>query len=229
MKKSDFLIVYCQHGDEKFGVLVAAEVNAHSIDSLLANPRAFMVGKRYIDSDLNRSFNSNQAGYEQRRARELITIARKYKYVIDIHASKASVGRVAIVTSDSPFILRLCRRLGFRRAVIMPKKIIKHGLIGNVSLGISLEYGSDARQDTDEAKHLIYSLTTVARLESSDTMELYYVKDIIDQKYRHLALKNYTYNPQIKGYPFLVGESGYKDYLGFFADRKETVIIEADD
>jgi hypothetical protein len=62
-------------------------------DVLIANPKSFKKGKRFIDVDLNRSYPGNlySSKYEERLAYKNFEIVRKYKYVIDIH--EASQGK----------------------------------------------------------------------------------------------------------------------------------------
>jgi len=92
------------------------------IQTLLGNPKAFTKGVRYIDQDLNRSFdrqslqNSTQCNYEIERARE---IAQSFEqssdaaatFIIDLHSTTANMGLTLILDTDAPFTLQLAAHL----------------------------------------------------------------------------------------------------------------------
>lgn len=96
MKKKILLIV-STHGDEAIGIDAVKKLKDNGLNSffdcLIANPAALRNNKRYIDKDLNRVYpgEKNSRFYEERIAYKNIRIAKKYRYIIDIH--EASKGR----------------------------------------------------------------------------------------------------------------------------------------
>ncbi len=227
--KNKTLTVYCQHGDERFGALVANQLLISGEKTLLANPVAFIKGVRFLDSDLNRSYGeTGTRGYEQKRAMQILEQAAKYDTVIDIHSSRAKVGKVAILASDDPAVLKKVVSLGFHKAVVMPRSIVKTSLIGNVAHGISLEFGANIEQNELTAKELSSKIGAVTNNQSCrGKLDIYYVSGKLASKYRGTGLRNYRYSSNIGGYPILVGESRYKTYAGFFARKTKTISIDS--
>ncbi len=71
------------------------------VDMLIGNPRAFAARKRYIESDINRSYNTTLDTYESRRAdyiKNYIAI-NKPDLVIDFHTTTAVQPNCLIVST----------------------------------------------------------------------------------------------------------------------------------
>jgi aspartoacylase len=90
--------------------------------TLFGNPRAFEVGRRYIDKDLNRCFllkdllNPTLSSYEDLRAKTIHQIlGPKGKpavdLIMDLHSTTANMGITIILSSHHPFNLRLAAYL----------------------------------------------------------------------------------------------------------------------
>lgn len=84
--------------------------------TLLANPPAVDRGVRYVDQDLNRSFDEPRAGadapWEVRRAREILDRfgpggTAPVDVVLDLHTTTANMGLSYIITNREPFNLKL--------------------------------------------------------------------------------------------------------------------------
>lgn len=86
--------------------------------TLLANPKAFELGRRYIDTDLNRCFlrtdlqNPALEGYEQQRAKSIAQqLAPKgnaqVDAIVDLHSTTANMGLSILLGSLHPASLRL--------------------------------------------------------------------------------------------------------------------------
>jgi succinylglutamate desuccinylase len=126
------LLVGGTHGNELTGVYLIKKLEQYpdlmrrdSFETLtlLGNPRAIAVGVRYIDQDLNRSFNlqkvtqtdSNQA-YESQRAREIRAQFGQAGHtpidlIIDQHSTTANVGIMLILDALEAFTLNLAAHL----------------------------------------------------------------------------------------------------------------------
>jgi aspartoacylase len=119
------------HGNELTGVYLVKKferfpqlIHRASFETftLLANPQAFKVGRRYIDKDLNRCFHSQDLqnpklySYEERRAK---TIYQQLKppgkspvdLIIDLHSTTANMGLTLILGNTHPFNLQLAAYL----------------------------------------------------------------------------------------------------------------------
>tara|TARA_Y100000589_G_C27166723_1_gene635095 strand:+ start:993 stop:1895 length:903 start_codon:yes stop_codon:yes gene_type:complete len=124
MNKNSFLIVSGTHGNEinpifavkKFEKLKQLNSESSDLKFILGNPNAYKEGKRYIDIDLNRSFNENKGMsnkklnknlYELSRARELLSnfgpeSALSYQTVIDLHTTTSCMGTSVVLYGRRP-------------------------------------------------------------------------------------------------------------------------------
>jgi len=109
MINKKLLIVSGTHGNEvnpimavdKFRNLISASQNKH-FEFILGNPLACQKGLRYLDIDLNRSFdlekyNLNKDLYEIQRAQELVkkygpTSSKECQIVLDLHTTTSCMG-----------------------------------------------------------------------------------------------------------------------------------------
>ena len=119
------------HGNERLGVYLTEKwrqtpltFKDGEIKVILANPEAAKANRRYIDQDLNRSFSlrdledGEAKNVEQRRARELNKLLGpkggprgKTDFIIDLHASTATMGASIIITDDDPLSFWVAKRL----------------------------------------------------------------------------------------------------------------------
>ncbi|KOP27119.1 aspartoacylase [Hapalosiphon sp. MRB220] len=120
-------IVGATHGNEFTGgyLLKKFEQFPHLIrrtsfetQTLLANPEAFKVGRRYIDKDLNRCFldqdlqNPTLSSYEDIRAKAINQILgpkdnSQVDVILDLHTTTANMGLSIIIGHKNPFSLQL--------------------------------------------------------------------------------------------------------------------------
>ncbi len=125
------LIVGGTHGNELIGIyLIRKFERSHHLISrpsfetvtLLANPKAYEMRSRYVDSDLNRCFRQEDLadscllGYEARRAKEIYQTfgsngRQPTDFVIDLHTTTANMGLTLILASKHPFNLQLASHL----------------------------------------------------------------------------------------------------------------------
>ena len=110
MIKKKILIVSGTHGNElnpvwavkKFRNLINSSPQSKALEFILGNPKALEEGLRYVDVDLNRSFNvlktaSNQNFYEVNRSEYLINKygsqgPKSCPIVIDLHTTTSCMG-----------------------------------------------------------------------------------------------------------------------------------------
>jgi aspartoacylase len=90
--------------------------------TLLGNPKAFAVGKRYIEKDLNRCFFSQDLqdttlnSYEDSRAKSIFQMLVQpgefqVDVIIDVHSTTANMGLSIILGNQHPFLLKLAAYL----------------------------------------------------------------------------------------------------------------------
>ena len=144
------------HGNEPIGVkaLESLEKTRDDFDWIVGNPRALEKNKRFTDADLNRSAPGMLTGatYESRRAAELLSLAKKYDCVIDLHGTVQDCGLFVIITNPTKENLELATRFEIDRIVIWPA--ITPDLNGPLSeffpVGLEIECGLKDDQRTQK-------------------------------------------------------------------------------
>lgn len=227
MKTANILTICCQHGNERFGMLVGFELLKRGEPVVVGNPRAFIKGTRFFDTDSRRTmFISEGGNYDSKQFERLIQLCSEYDLVIDIHTTYSSVGEVAIIGENNDELIRLAGALDVDRVAVMPHSIFANALGGHISSRIiSLEYGADYEQTEETAKDLAERIIRMKATKRSRSIRVLHITGTITTEFAKTGLQNYEYSAAIGGYPFLVGETSYKTHAGFFADRRETVII----
>ncbi|QYO68036.1 aspartoacylase [Leptolyngbya sp. 7M] len=124
-------IVGGTHGNERTGVQLIKKFklcpdhvrrSSFSTQVLLANPQAVAAGLRYIDRDLNRSFerdrlqNQALANYEDRRAKEISQMlgsdsSAPVDVILDMHSTTSNSGLTLIIDEENAFTLQLATYL----------------------------------------------------------------------------------------------------------------------
>lgn len=227
MKK--VLLLGSQHGNEPLGdylyshIVTKRPTLRYYVELAIANPNAQKRRVRYIESDLNRSYNGNKITYEEHRADEILSFIRRGKFslVLDLHTTTCRQPPCLITKStDHPFI----DYSSVKHIVHMSHQIVRTSLIGVCEQAISIEVNkSEAKNELfldalcdDIERYLMQKPCTVAK-------QIYTVKDLLLKNNIPLAdipvLQNFQKSKH-GFYPILVGENSYKkqtDYLGFKA------------
>lgn len=83
------LVIGGMHGNETLGLEVVRLFKKSpvvDVDVVVANENAANANVRFTGKDLNRSFPGNSnAAYEDKRAQELLELAKQYDFVLDFH------------------------------------------------------------------------------------------------------------------------------------------------
>lgn len=228
MKK--VFIVAAIHGDEPFGLKVLGKLresdSAKSLQTLVAHPEAIAKRVRYIESDLNRSFNSQNNTIEERLAHSIKkeVMQSNPDIVIDLHTSVSDCGATGIVTTYSPENHKLAEYCGMSCLVIMPSS---DAFIEQFSVpSVALELGRNLRSDK-LANKLASRLASLAKNgipKATPTIPVYEVHSIIPKTYEGLStIRNLTYDTTLKGYPFLAGPDTYATIGGFLLTESSQV------
>ncbi len=141
------LLIGATHGDEPIGVRALDDLarTESGFDRVIGNPPAFARKERGFEGDLNRSAPGNPASprYAERRAAELLDLARGYDWCVDLHGTTAACGVFVILTRLTVDNLRLAARLDIPRIVYWPA--ISSSLAGPLSeyfpCGLEIECG----------------------------------------------------------------------------------------
>lgn len=162
--KKDILLIASTHGNEKIGLEVIEKLKNKKLDKyfdyIIANPKANKQNKRFLEKDLNRSYPGNQYSkyYEERLAYDNFKIAKKYKYIIDIHEAEKGINDFIIIARDSLGDKFPYEKINLKNILLWSDP--KGPLCGELENAIELEFGMKDRDRidvTDKAFNLIKS------------------------------------------------------------------------
>ena len=141
-------VVCCLHGNETYGLEVVKRLPPN-ISFFVANKRATEQKKRFIDKDMNRAFPGKENGnYEEKEAFKLLKKLKNFDCVIDLHSSSNNCPLFGIITKPSKEKIKLTKKMGLKRLVIMPPTFASgHSLTDFVKGGISLEIGPHKKKE----------------------------------------------------------------------------------
>ena len=236
-----YTVVACVHGDETcgwhaFNRLKASDVSLHEpVKFVLANERAFKLGYRFCDADLNRVMPGDPES-EQHEVRLAASLRRELEgtTVIDFHSTESRGCPYAIVTGGDAASRRLARSTGLDRMVDMSH--LGGGATEHVT-GVAVECGYYDDEDAASVAHriLLHFLAAeglVDRPYARSTPEVYEVFDdapgrgftFVAENFRRLekeevfAEKDDTVRrAETDFYPVLMSTHGYDDRIGFKA------------
>ncbi len=151
------------HGNELLGIYLVKKFQQYphlvkrdsfEVVTLLANPQAIELNKRYIDLDLNRCFsfqdlnNESLIKYEQILAKKIVRQIQEdsIDFLIDIHTSTANMGMTLLLSNLLPFNVKLAAYLVSLeptiKVVYFPNNNQDNRLRNVCQLGFTLEIGS---------------------------------------------------------------------------------------
>ena len=234
------LLIGMQHGNELLGDKLMNYIALHnpklleSVDFVVGNPRAFKNKVRFIDTDMNRSYNkkSPEPSYEEIRANKVIELiqATRYNLVLDLHTTTAKQPPCVIMSDFTDATKKFLRCTDISTVVKMPKDITVHSLIGSCRQALSIEVNYEESSGST-LRNLVRSI--VAFINNSDTAKEVTVYEVESL----LRVDDLTTNPgsQIQNfkalangcYPVLLGETAYESagYLGFKAKKKYQLTV----
>jgi predicted deacylase len=245
-----YTILACVHGDETcgwhaFNRLKASGVSLNApLKFILANERAFKLGRRFCDVDLNRVMpgDADSDHHEERLAARL---AREVKgtTVLDFHSTESRGCPYAIVTGSDDASLKLACSTGVDRVVDMSR--LPGGVTRTVP-GVAVECGYHDDEDAATTAHrILRHFLIVEGLLDGDatpsTPTLYEVTgEATGTGYTFLgnnfhrvaegevyARKNGTARrADASFYPVLMSTHGYPNRIGFMAQRRGRVGAE---
>ncbi len=238
-----YTIVACVHGDETcgwhaFNRLKASDVVVREpVKFILANERAFKLGLRFCDADLNRVTpgDASSAKHEERLA------ARLYRElqgttVLDFHSTESKGCPYAIVTGGDDASLQLARSTGLDRVVDM--SLYNGGVTQDVT-GVAVECGYYDDEDAATMAHriLLHFLAAEGIIDHEYTRSIPTLYEVfgeaegrgytfVAENFRRVAegevfaTKNGVDRRATHDfYPVLMSTHGYTDRIGFKARR----------
>lgn len=241
--RPEYTVVACVHGDETcgwhaFNRLKAGDVSLSApVKFVLANERAFKLGYRYCDADLNRVMPGDETS-EKHEVRLAARLRRELAgtTVIDFHSTESKGCPYVIVTGEDEASFRLARSTGLDRVVDMSQ--IGGGVTEHVP-GVAVECGyyDDEDASTTAYRILLHFFAAEGLLDrpyARSTPEVYKVFGdapgrcfrFVADNFRRVeegevfAEKNGTVRrAETDFYPVLMSTHGYEDQIGFMARR----------
>jgi predicted deacylase len=238
-----YTILACVHGDETcgwhaFNRLKASDVTLNApVKFVLANERAFKLGRRFCDVDLNRVMpgDAQSEKHEERLAARLVH-ELEGTTVIDFHSTESKGCPYAVVTGGDAASRRLARSTGLDRVVDMSQ--LPGGVTRHVP-GVAVECGYYDDEDAATAAHRIlrHFLTVEGLIEGEaapSTPTLFKVTGeaagrgytFVGENFRRVeegevfAEKDgVARRAEAPFYPVLMSTHGYEQRIGFTARR----------
>jgi succinylglutamate desuccinylase len=227
-------IVCCQHGNERFGLTIFEYISLHLTDFpgaklILANEPAVEQNIRFIESDLNRSFPGSPNGTkEERLANELLREVANIPYLLDIHTTTSDIRMVPILTSLNDQTKHIINLTSSREVVLIEPPLSGHSLIGNISAGVSLEFGnlfSETQTALQETLSIIQGILHSTHVNPSPR-ELFRVDGNIPKSTPiPTDAANFKNIDSLGVYPILLHEAAYTNLHALSATQMETILI----
>jgi predicted deacylase len=239
--RPEHTVVACVHGDETcgwhaFNRLKASDVSLSGpVKFVLANERAFKLGYRYCDADLNRVMPGDETS-EKHEVRLAARLRRELAgtTVIDFHSTESKGCPYVIVTGGDEASRRLARSTGLDRVVDMSQ--IGGGVTEHVT-GVAVECGyyDDEDASTTAYRILLHFLAAEGLLDRPYARSIPEVYEVfgdapgrgfafVAENFRRVeegevfAEKNGTVRQaETDFYPVLMSTHGYEDQIGFMA------------
>lgn len=234
------LIIIATHGDEKIGVQIIKKLQAKGLnkyfDHLIANPQALKEKKEFIDVNLNRVYpgKKNSRFFEERLAYKNMRIAKKYRYIIDIHEASKGKDNFIIVPREKVSRRFPIRLIDLKKVILWPDP--KGPLSQVLDNAIELEFGM---KNKSRKKIVAGAVKTVEKFMVAIALkkypakfskkEIYYVygKLLADKSIKpQVNLKDFkeTKINKEKFYPLLVGQ--YQK-LGIICYKMKKILLTA--
>lgn len=149
-KTNKIAILSCVHGDESYSLKIFKKLKHIKpknckIDFYLVNEEAYIQKKRFIETDLNRSFNIDNT-HEANLAKQIKEKLKNYDYIIDLH-STTSKNKPCLITTNKDHIKNI-KHTNFIKSFQINKIIYiedkeKYSLISQFKNAISIEISSN--------------------------------------------------------------------------------------
>ncbi|BAY07064.1 aspartoacylase [Calothrix sp. NIES-2098] len=256
------VIVGGTHGNELTGIYLVKKfersphlIQRSSFESLtmIGNPKAYAIGKRYVDTDLNRCFlrqdleNPNLSSYEAQQAKIIYQTfgsqgSQQADFVIDLHSSTANMGLSIILSNENLLNLQLAAYL----TTINSKVKILYSTSRNqerphldsiCEFGCTLEVGAVAQnvldaalfQETEEIVRAILDYLAAYNQGNSpdgkETISVYHSIQTIDYPRNELGEIQAMIHPQLQFQDYQPLDPGEPIFLTF--EGKE-IVYEGD-
>lgn len=231
------LMIAATHGNELLGVrlfhrlLQQRSALLEHIDFIVGNPRAYATDKRFIETDLNRSYLSDGTSYEEQRAREIeqYIIRVQPDIILDMHTTNCDQPSCLIVAGIENEWLRRYLRASHIDVILKVQPLNDITSLAPNVIGYEV---SNVRITNHLLDDIIHDLKCFVEGDGqSQRKYLYTMKDKIYKAdiTEADAAKFVNFEMHRLGFvPILTGENSYKkqtNYLGFKSDAPEIIEV----
>ncbi len=231
------LIIGATHGNELLGTKLYARLLQRrsplleNIDFVIGNPRAFTVKQRYIDDDLNRSYQRAGDEYEVHRAREIKRYIELTKpdLVLDMHTTNCVQLNCLIVGSMNGDIKRRFLRASHINTILHVKPLGDIATLGDNIMAYEVPNNAITRKLLDAIIEDIQRF--VDDSGGYEHKKLYtmsgkiYKRDVTEKQ--SASFVNFELHP-LGFVPIMTGNNSYKsqtNYFGFRAPVPEEITL----
>lgn len=223
-------ITCCVHGDEIFGLEVFRRLSLdterkNGLKLILVNEEAVIAKKRFLETDLNRSFPGRTDGsHEEKLALELLPHARTAQSLLDIHTTTSDIRMTPIVTDLNDETRRIISFTDSEEVALMGEDMARRSLIGQAKAGVSLEF-NEVYAKTEEAFGIVLDVVDGLLENKTATAKPRRIFHITGTIPRTNAIpedtRNFKIIPELNVYPFLLNERAYPDLHALKATKVE--------
>jgi hypothetical protein len=168
------LVIGGMHGNEPLGIELVerlVENPIRGVSTVIANPRAREVNKRFTTTDLNRSFPGNDESYEGTRAKELLALCKRFDIVLDFHNTHCPDNDCVFIGEEAkPLLINTAGFMNLNRIIVADYDCINKYATNCISVEISL---SSPRNNTAEWVRILTELAKVRDLPRFTNIEKY--------------------------------------------------------
>lgn len=233
------LLIGSQHGNEPLGDMLYEYLNKQyphllpNIIFIIGNPRAHRAKVRYIESDLNRSYDGMLHTYEAERARYIIKFIQDgdFDLVLDLHTTVCDQPPCFILPSLNDAVISFIRASHIERVVLLNDPIVYSSLTGVSPKTIAIEIANSELNNSlmnklcQDIEHYIKGDIKSAAKKVYDTPSLLFKTEIAEELVDSLV----NFQKSDQGFiPILVGQNSYRKttpYLGFKATVETDITL----
>ena len=239
----DYAVVTCIHGEESCGweAVQKFKESGHELKKplklILANEKAFELGERYVDVDMNRVFpgDPDSEKYEERMAYKLERELEGLK-VLDIHSTVSREAPFGIIVGENGEEIDLAKSAGIQQLVDMSYVGGMSPEICSVTVELSRTSGNPAEDAYDLLVNFLAAEGLIdAEFEQSNPEFFKVYSKEEGSGYEFLASnfqkveEGEVYAEKDNGqkiaeqgfYPVLMSTDGYDDMIGFKAEKRD--------
>jgi succinylglutamate desuccinylase len=232
VKIKKIYVVAALHGDEPFGLKVLAHLrylNDKRVIARVGHPEAIAKRKEYLEQNLNRCFGHDAPASKETQIAKFIVENIDYHkpdLIIDLHTCECRVGKSTIIPKVGKELVTVAKRLGMDYVFEGVPDLCHRSLLGqHPEKTIVIELGKGYRSDTLAefiAKRIVGLLEDEPEPSSLGKIMVYSDSEyLMADKAKGQHLVNYQFNKKIGGYPYLVGQNTYTEYVGFIAKKEQ--------